>query len=225
MKAMILVLSPEECEKLLNGDLSILVRKRFPKDYVGWVYIYVAKNRKKGLVHHIKCACNDYGWDEDFVEFEEIPVDEVWPGCELNGKVVARFWCDMVDIISATPELGYVRYDTDTTYGSKLRNWSCLTYNELHNYLKGNKGYAIHITKLEIFDKPKEISEFRHSHCDNLKNIKVVMNYIYDEYVFQYFDNERCRKCNHYDSDCNDCLKDFKPLTCAPRNGWCYVEV
>ena len=32
--------------------------------------------------------------------------------------------------------------------------------NELDNYLKGKNGYAIHISKLEIFDKPKELCEF-----------------------------------------------------------------
>jgi predicted transcriptional regulator len=38
---------------------------------------------------------------------------------------------------------------------------SCLTFVELRNYLKGKNGYEIHISDLEIFDEPKELSEFK----------------------------------------------------------------
>jgi len=197
MKVMILVLSSKESCNLLNGDLSVLIRKKFPKDYVGWVYTYVAKNSKKGLVHHIKCAYNDYGWDEDFVEFEEIPIDKVWPGCELNGKVVARFWCDKVERLYEYQVDGYgSEYEiaSDTLKQEELLKECCLTYDQLSDYLGDiNNGYAIHITKLEIFNKPKEISEFiflkKNVVIDGVKNLFYATR-----------------------------------LTRAPRSGWCYIE-
>lgn len=37
---------------------------------------------------------------------------------------------------------------------------SCLTDREMYVYLKGKKGYAIHIKNLHIFDEPKELSEY-----------------------------------------------------------------
>lgn len=36
----------------------------------------------------------------------------------------------------------------------------CLTYDEVENYGKGKDLYTWHIKKLEIFDEPKELSEF-----------------------------------------------------------------
>ena len=44
---------------------------------------------------------------------------------------------------------------------------SCLTVDEIDNYLWSNIccGKAIYIAKLEIFDKPKEISEFMRVSC------------------------------------------------------------
>ena len=45
-------------------------------------------------------------------------------------------------------------------------DYSCLSFDELHDYLNGYSGArkigkAIHITRLEVFDKPKPLSDFR----------------------------------------------------------------
>lgn len=39
-KAILLSIRPEWVAKILNGEKTIEVRKQFPKDYRGWVYIY-----------------------------------------------------------------------------------------------------------------------------------------------------------------------------------------
>ena len=77
---------PQWVAKILNGEKTIEIRKKFPIDYVGCVYIYCTKDRKQCLVrnninktYHLDTCY----WDE----FES----------NLNGKVVARFWCDKVD--------------------------------------------------------------------------------------------------------------------------------
>ena len=36
----------------------------------------------------------------------------------------------------------------------------CLTYDEVENYGKGKDLYTWHIKQLEVFDEPKELSEF-----------------------------------------------------------------
>ena len=46
MKSIILSCTPAECEKIVNGDMSILVRKKVPKETPFKVYIYCAKSDK-----------------------------------------------------------------------------------------------------------------------------------------------------------------------------------
>ena len=47
---------------------------------------------------------------------------------------------------------------------------SCLSIHEMFDYLKSNNGYAWHISNLVIFDKPKELSEFRQKwYCKGLE--------------------------------------------------------
>lgn len=123
MKAILISIKPQWVAKILNGEKTIEIRKKFPKDYVGWVYIYCTKDKKyANLINR---------------------------GGFLTGMVVARFWCDKVEEIKPSNLDNFVKD-------------SCLTTQELENYLWSNIccGYAIHITKLEIFDKPKDISEF-----------------------------------------------------------------
>ena len=146
MKAILTSIKPKWVAKILNGEKTIEIRKRFPKDYVGWVYIYCTKkydeclwykkNSQRYVLNYGK-PTNDY----------------------LNGKVVARFWCDKVEEIKLNLA---ARFFTKSMNEEELLKQSCLASKELENYLFSNIccGYAIHITKLEIFDKPKEISEY-----------------------------------------------------------------
>lgn len=157
-KAILISIKPKWVAKILNGEKTIEIRKRFPKDYVGWVYIYCTKDKKyANLINR---------------------------GGFLTGMVVARFWCDKVEEI---------RPSTIDNFAKD----SCLTIQELENYLWSNIlfGYAIHITKLEIFDKPKELSEFNVRH--------------YPQFAC-FVKNE-----THY---------ELAPLTKAPQS-WCYIEV
>lgn len=73
------------------------------------------------------------------------------------GKVVAKFTLNKVEEIK-----------TCEMHSAKLLDRSCLNANEFYDYLTKGKnflgqvlGYAWHISNLEIFDKPKELSEFR----------------------------------------------------------------
>lgn len=215
MKAMIVVLSPRESRDLLNGDLSVLVRKRFPKDYVGWVYIYVTQNHKhagwknrdtlKRDSHDEKPTNHFQLWTDDMVEDKD----------KINGKVVARFWCDKVGEIEYEGFGGFAIgmpchiynsfVDKFYSLGDLLRA-SRLSYDEFHNYLKGNNGYAIHITEVKPFDKPKEISEFMKT-LDNFNGL----------------DCFRCSKRHNCSFNRDKKCEQLK-LTHAPRSGWCYVE-
>ena len=73
-------------------------------------------------------------------------------GC---GKVIGEFVCDRIDEICL-----------ECSDWSKLRPaeipYTGLTDKEIVEYLgNGKTGYGLHISDLKIYDKPKEISEFK----------------------------------------------------------------
>lgn len=183
MKAILISIKPQWVAKILNGEKTIEIRKRFPKDYVGWVYIYCTKDRK------------EYDFFDKKGHYQY----------SANGKVVARFWCNNVEEIKY--HFGY--YNMGEWTESYILENSCLTAEELDNYLQASKeydekkisrvyGYAIHITKLEIFDKPKEISDF-----------------------YKAPDEKYAKWCRE-NSVHGLCI--IQSLTRAPQS-WCYVEV
>lgn len=79
----------------------------------------------------------------------------------LNGKIVAK--CDVKTerIVIAGDESRYF-FATESLYDIQYK--SCLTTEQLKDYLvKDNAkdfGYALHIMNLNIFDKPKELSDY-----------------------------------------------------------------
>ena len=84
-------------------------------------------------------------------------------GC---GKVIGEFVCDEIITISYT-ESSYLRRTFTTDKPIKIKE-TCLTPSELDEYAFDNKGilelptlYGWHISDLKIYDKPKELSEFR----------------------------------------------------------------
>ena len=161
MKNILISIKPKYVSMILNKTKTIEVRKRFPKEYRGWVYIYCTKNGDRPIYLPWEFNCHK--------ENGEYIAD-----CEFkkgNGKVVARFYCDNVeeiyDIKDITPyefECECDRYVSKTISlsPSEFIEKTCLTQTELDEYLDcGEKtGYAVHISQLEIFDKPKELSEF-----------------------------------------------------------------
>ena len=152
MKSILLSIKPEWLAKILNKDKTIEVRKKFPKDYVGWVYLYCSKS--KPYLYGDKSV---YEGKQEYFWVQKIEGNGIVP--LLNGKVVARFWCDKVtEMIVGEDCCG----DAEIEEGWSLIDQTCLTEIEIIKYLggMGKNGYAIHISKLEIFDRPRELSEF-----------------------------------------------------------------
>ena len=81
---------------------------------------------------------------------------------QLNGKIVAEcdFEVEDLRIVDDDP-LGAYWYETKTLSENKVLEKSCLTSDELYDYLgEYNEGYAIHIKNLHIFDKPIDIRNY-----------------------------------------------------------------
>ena len=110
-------------------------------------------------------------------------------GCHINfkrveGTVVAKFTLNKVEEISKYQSINPL-YTIP----------ACLTAKEWCDYLGEKYGYAWHISNLEIFNKPKELSEF-YAYCKD-------------------------EKCEYRNNHCSICHRE--PLTKAPQS-MCYVE-
>lgn len=120
------------------------------------------------------------------------------------GKVIGEFICDRVETIKAATE-PYGIYDVDDDFVAQTR----LVDGALWDYGEGATLYGWHISKLEIYDQPKELNEF----------------WLPPEL---YCEKERCGGCPYdqvadvngeYSFDC----EWKRPLTRPPQS-WCYVE-
>lgn len=188
-------------------EKTVEVRKDYPKDDA-WnkrVHIYCSKNRKS---------------------FNRIP-KQYQPFMEkLLGKVIGEFVCDW-----------HHRIETVESYEGKILECSigkdfsktALTKEEILNYAgrkfkwEANYGveylygcYGWHISDLKIYDKPKELGEFRTTTFGEKDSCSTCENYPTKENGIDY-----------YSALCNYCKKNhelfIKKITRPPQS-WCYVE-
>ena len=200
MKAIMKSVSPRICEKVANGDCTILVSKTVPKFDLPF----------KGYI----CCTNakPYLYREANPPFELFLDSQLYKGKGyddrlFSGKVIGDFICD--EIIEWQYDSGhqhYVEYPDDcTSYFPYLKCHSEATglkCSEIEKLGKGKPLYGLHISDLKIYDKPKELSEFyTKKMCNACKKSG--------------YESTACM----YDEDC----KMPMPITRAPSN-WCYVE-
>ena len=150
MKAILISINPKYVAKILNGEKTLEIRKTLPKcDLPIDVYIYCTKDRKY--------------------------VNLINRGGFLTGMVVAKFTLNKVEEIKQRIGVFWVwgghPYYTDNVSEENLLKRSCLSAEELENYLQGKVGYAWHIDNLVVFNKPKEIGEFRTHKTYDLKDL------------------------------------------------------
>ena len=142
-KAILMSIRPKHVCNIFNLIKLLEIRKKFPKDYVGWVYIYCTKQSDL-FKSYIRMGYYTTRSTADDLEYNG------------KGKVVARFWCDKVDLI----RVRFNAYCGGELSQDGLCKYACLSLEELDDYLQGENGYAIHITNLEIFDRPKPLQPF-----------------------------------------------------------------
>lgn len=149
MKAIMISIKPEWVAKILNGEKTIEIRKTMPKcDLPIDVYIYCTLN-KENLVR------------EELTN--KFALTHIWNRKELikrnwllNGKVVAKFTLNKVEKFT-NDDLWAKCFKTD-----ELIAKSCVRFSQITAYSCASSIYAWHIDNLEIFDEPKELSEFSH---------------------------------------------------------------
>ena len=224
MKAVLMSIRPQWCEKIFNGSKSIEVRKSRPSIPTPFkVLIYCTKQK----LTKTKCmnsylhknepkACKKYGEIEKWCHIGDVHVNSntSWSfrSYGMHGKVIGSFMCDRIDDIEPCSEYYSNGYDIDDDILTK----TCLTQEQLREYGKGKTLYGWHITEPKLFEKPRELGEFYRSLPE-----KVLENGEYD-----------CRK--EWDVLCIDAPegRDYcaecpyggrVQITRAPQS-WCYIE-
>ena len=142
--AVMLSIRPEWCEVIISGKKTVEVRKTRPAIRAPFkCYIYCTSGSvHEGLIVNRfgakLIACGNWR--------TAIPVG----GVIGNGKVIAEFICDWID--------EYQPCDFGV-----LSEYSCLTIPEICGYIgdKGRGPYGWHISDLVIYDKPRELNEFK----------------------------------------------------------------
>lgn len=184
MKAILISIRPQWCEKIASGKKTIEVRKSAPKEVPFKAYIYCTKSDRYLL--DSDCDGSMFCWDKKSHHYPfkfEKDHEELF-----NGRVLGEFICDKIDTYNY--HKGLTRFGGELglpigTYDSYLifeddYKAMCLSYDEVKDYGKGKPLYGLHISDLKIYDKPKELSEFfkpcsqsKNLDCDWLRNHNV----------------------------------------------------
>lgn len=150
MKSVLISIQPQWCEKIASGKKIIEVRKSVPKEVPFKAFIYCTK--EKPFIQKIR--------------FGDIAISHTQISNNLyNGKVIGEFICDEVDEYKYDYGCGYyagdgVDIDDDTILETGIDR------EDINIYAKGKTLYGWHISDLKIYDKPKELSEFKTPPCE-----------------------------------------------------------
>ena len=154
-KAVLISIQPGWVERILDGEKTLEVRKTNPKLAPPFkCYIYCTKGTDaadKLWVLREKIRKDYYGLAAACADLEKQPENHSLG----NGKVVAEFVCDQIAPIVPAME-PYGIYDVDDDFVAQ----TCLANGALWDYGKGATLYGWHVSKLKVYDTPKQLSGF-----------------------------------------------------------------
>lgn len=163
-KAVLISIQPKWCELIAKGIKTVEVRKTKPKLSTPFkCYIYCTKESYKGKYLH---TSNQHGkllfWhNPNDTTITVQPEEYDYTAYTCGGKVVGEFVCDRIDEIRVV-DSDLMRYVTVNDKADMyITEEARLSVDELYDYLWPKKGFAWHISDLVIYDKPKDLSEFR----------------------------------------------------------------
>lgn len=137
MKSVLISIKPKYCELIANGKKTIEVRKSRPKIETPFkCYIYMSQGDLKYLGSYSEWIYKN------------------------RMKVIGEFVCDKVYLIKNQGSMFSVA-EEEQGVTNEIARQSCLEYDDMVGYFGNKDGYGWHISDLKIYDKPKELSEFR----------------------------------------------------------------
>lgn len=169
-KAVLISIRPKWCELIANGTKTVEVRKSRPKLHTPF----------KCYIYCTQSGVALGAWGK-------------------HGKVIGEFTCGRID-----------EYDDDTIFSFRHEDYArwndfgldraCMHPEDFQNYADGKWLYGWHISDLKIYDKPRELRDFKKINRDCF-----------------YADLGLAKR------DCPDC-KDPGCFLERPPQSWCYVE-
>ena len=179
MKSVLIAIRPQWCEKIASGQKTIEVRKTAPQEVPFKCYIYETKGQYVKFTHG---AHTKYGYG--------------------RGKVIGEFICDKVYSIKNRGS-SFVVANEEQSVTNEIARQSCLYYDDMVSYFGNKDGFGWHISNLTLYDKPKELSEFRKP-CP--------------------YGDLPCWICPSCDKDENDNLIQCFNTVSRPPQSWQYIE-
>ncbi len=188
MKAILMSIQPKWCELIASGKKTIEVRKTKPKlDVPFKVYMYESGGDGRVGNQNLNVYIKGNG----------------------QKKVIGEFVCDQLVWVISHPDV----FAGHACYHIKPIEDACMTEDEAETYSSGADVYGYHISDLVIYDKPKELSEFR-AICKEYEK-----------------ERPRCGDCEYYHYECNESVGCYVECSCGgekpiirPPQSWCYVE-
>lgn len=192
MKAVLMSIRPKWCEKIASGEKTVEVRKTVPGLKTPFkCYIYCTKDKLLTKSHCDGKIC---------VASKKFKTAlEKAGNITFSGKVIGEFVCDSINYLN-----GYWLNGEDN-----LQETTCLDDAEIMDYIEYiNKTFCLwHISDLNIYDKPKELRDFR-PWCEKSRKTE---------------DNlEMCCNCKSAFFDADGAF--FECGLSRPPQSWCYVE-
>lgn len=220
-KAVLISIHPEWCEKIINGQKTVEIRKTRPKIETPFkCYIYCTK--PKSYSSDVSLYTDElYRLPSGEIKFGSSIELSIFPNQWnkdnfLNGKVIGEFVCDK--IIKA--ECGeYVKIPT---------NEIAMEAYDLLDYADDKTIYGWHISDLVIYDKPKDIRRFAIVDKEAVKmcphRVRVGQSEAVTKHNGWIKGSYGCEKEHAWEvayEYCDSCR--CKPLNRPPQS-WCYVE-
>lgn len=150
MKAAMISIRPEWCEKIASGEKTVEVRKTRPKIEPPFkCYIYCTKAKEKLWVSK--------GSERAFTREKIAAIcqaKDVGGAYQGNGKVIGEFVCDKIDYWN------HHIHDDDTITLERASELSRVSEDDLVKYADLGHFYAWKISDLVIYDTPKDLTSF-----------------------------------------------------------------
>jgi len=159
MKSIIISIRPEWTAKILNGEKTIEVRKTAPKDLPCEVYIYCTQGEEE--LYEAFMPMGEKAPYQSKPKWCGLVGGVLKQGNHLNGKVVAKFTLrevtQYINGNNVSKDSGYMFGDAER---GGVYEKACLTDEDIDRYIPDESFYAWRISDLQIFDEPKDLSEF-----------------------------------------------------------------
>lgn len=223
MKSILISIQPQYVEKILNREKIYEIRRTIPKE---WKEYLEGKTSIKPAPSrwYIYCTNGYMLYDlrnEDYLKLKNnFTLDITHKSNKylssnppmLNRRVVAEFTLKNISYWQPywTPEVMHI---------CDISEKSCVSIEDLMKYCGDGIIYALHIEDLEIYAKPKELSQFRKDlDCDDYPCNKGGKN---SDCEYCYYDySEGCQACG-IDFDGEHCI--YKAIKRPPQS-WMFVE-